>query len=50
VRRCSDHKVKLLANLLTFIKPGALLDGDMPHEVFRLYWPMASAHTFAATV
>jgi len=49
VRRTSDHEVKLLANLLPFVRPGSLLDGDMPHAVFRLYWPMASAHSFAAT-
>ncbi|HZE92430.1 MAG TPA: FMN-binding glutamate synthase family protein [Rhizobacter sp.] len=49
VRRCSDHQVKLLANLLHFVKPGALLQGEMPQKVFELYWPMASAHSFAAT-
>ncbi|HMC14994.1 MAG TPA: FMN-binding glutamate synthase family protein [Albitalea sp.] len=49
VRRCSDHSVKLLANLLPFVKPGALLAGEMPHEVFRLYWPMARAESFAAS-
>lgn len=49
VRRCSDHQVKLLANLLPFVQPGELLRGEMPHNVFRLYWPMASAHSFAAT-
>ena len=46
VRRTSDHQVKLLANLLPFVKPGALLAGEMPHEVFRLYWPMAQAASF----
>jgi glutamate synthase domain-containing protein 2 len=49
VRRCSDREVKLLANLLPFVRKGALLEGDLPHEVFRLYWPMASAHSFAAS-
>ena len=49
VRRCSDHQVKLLANLLSFVQPGALLRGEMPHNVFRQYWPMAHAHSFAAT-
>ncbi|MBL0728890.1 FMN-binding glutamate synthase family protein [Piscinibacter sp. HJYY11] len=49
VRRCSDHQVKLLANLLSFVQPGALLHGEMPHNVFKLYWPMASAHSFQAT-
>jgi len=47
VRRCSEHEVKLLANLLPFVKPGALLNGDMPHAVFRLYWPLAQANSFA---
>jgi glutamate synthase domain-containing protein 2 len=49
VRRCNDHQVKLLANLLSFVQPGQLLNGEMPHNVFKLYWPMASAHSFAAT-
>jgi glutamate synthase domain-containing protein 2 len=49
VRRCTDHSVKLLANLLPFVKPGVLLAGEMPHEVFRLYWPMARAESFAAS-
>jgi glutamate synthase domain-containing protein 2 len=49
VRRCSDHQVKLLANLLSFVQPGELLRGEMPHNVFKLYWPMANAHSFQAT-
>jgi hypothetical protein len=49
VRRCNDHQVKLLVNLLPFVQPGELLSGDMPHNVFKLYWPMAHAHSFAAT-
>jgi glutamate synthase domain-containing protein 2 len=46
VRRTSDHGVKLLANLLPFVVPGALLAGDTPHQVFRIYWPMAQASSF----
>jgi glutamate synthase domain-containing protein 2 len=49
VRRCSDHQVKLLANLLPFVRRGALAEGEMPHNVFRLYWPMAHPHSFAAS-
>ncbi|WOB08574.1 FMN-binding glutamate synthase family protein [Piscinibacter gummiphilus] len=49
VRRCSDHQVKLLANLLSFVQPDQLLHGEMPHNVFKLYWPMASAHSFQAS-
>jgi hypothetical protein len=47
VRRTSDHGVKLLANLLPFVEPGALLSGPAPHQVFRTYWPMAQAASFA---
>jgi glutamate synthase domain-containing protein 2 len=53
VRRASGHDVRLLANQLPLVQPGALVDaidgrGDWPHNVFRLYWPMASADSFTA--
>jgi glutamate synthase domain-containing protein 2 len=47
VRRHSEQGVKLLANLLPFVKPGELLAGETPHQVFRMYWPMAQAGSFA---
>ena len=47
VRRTSDHGVKLLANLLPFVAPGSLLSGESPHQVFKVYWPMAQASSFA---
>ena len=50
VRRTNDHEVKLLSNLLPFIKPGSLLAGEMPHSVYRLYWPMAQAESFAVAM
>ena len=51
VRRVADHEVRLLANLLPFVQPGALLaaergETDWPHQVFRLYWPRARADSF----
>ncbi|MDO8418791.1 MAG: FMN-binding glutamate synthase family protein [Rubrivivax sp.] len=51
VRRRSDHDVRLLANQLNFVKPDGLLAavegrGPWPHEVFRLYWPLASSGSF----
>jgi hypothetical protein len=49
VRRHSEHGVKLLANMLPFLKPGELIDGEAPQQVFRTYWPMASATSFSAT-
>jgi hypothetical protein len=53
VRRSADHAVRLLANVLPYVPAGALLqpaqgNGEWPHEVYRLYWPMASADSFAA--
>jgi glutamate synthase domain-containing protein 2 len=48
VRRTSEQSVKLLATLLPFVQPGELLRGDeMSQQVFRLYWPMARASSFA---
>jgi hypothetical protein len=51
VRRVGEQQVKLLANLLPYVTPGLLLaaaDGqaDWPHEVYRLYWPMASSRSW----
>jgi glutamate synthase domain-containing protein 2 len=51
VRRVSDQDVKLLANLLPFIAPGVLLaamhgEAEWPHNVYRLYWPLATAHSW----
>ncbi len=48
VRRHGEQGVKLLANLLPFVAPGSLQDGRMPpHQVFRTYWPLAQAESFA---
>jgi glutamate synthase domain-containing protein 2 len=52
VRRMADRDVRLLANQLPFVKPGALVDAiegraDWPHNVFRLYWPMARSSSFS---
>ncbi|MBG9389271.1 FMN-binding glutamate synthase family protein [Caenimonas aquaedulcis] len=52
VRRLTDTEVRLLANLLTQVEPGSLLDKDLStqHNVFRMYWPMAQAEQFSARV
>ncbi len=48
VRRLDDTEVRLLANLLPQVKPGALLDRDISslHNVYKLYWPKARADSF----
>jgi len=53
VRRDAQNEIKLLASLLPQVRPGELLEvaagrGNWPHNVFTLYWPRASAETFAA--
>jgi glutamate synthase domain-containing protein 2 len=52
VRRLTDTEVRLLANLLLRVEPGALLSPDLAtqHNVFKLYWPLARAEQFAAQV
>ena len=51
VQRVSPHNVKLLAHLMTFVKPGALLaaqsgEGPWPTQTFERYWPQACAENF----
>jgi glutamate synthase domain-containing protein 2 len=50
VRRSAEHSVKLLVNLLPFVKTGELLRGEMTQQVFRTYWPMAQAESFAVVI
>jgi glutamate synthase domain-containing protein 2 len=50
VRRHSQGSTKLLANLLTFVEPGTLVDSDVELPVFRAYWQMAQAHSFVPAV
>ena len=51
VRRTGEQEVKLLINLLPFVKPGSLLaamhgEADWPHNVYRVYWPQSSSQTW----
>jgi len=53
VRRVSKSDVRLLRNLLPQVGPGVLLAAmegrvDWPHNVYRLYWPLASSASFTA--
>jgi hypothetical protein len=52
VRRMADNDVRLLANQLPFVKPGALTEamagrGKWPYNVFELYWPLSRSDSFA---
>ena len=53
VRRAEGDQVRLLLNYLSYLKPGTLLaaergECDWPHEVYRHYWPLSQAGSFAA--
>ena len=50
VRRSAEHGVKLLVNLLPFVKTGELLRGEMTQQVFSTYWPMAQAASFSVAI
>ena len=50
----SHNDVRLLANLVPLVKPGALLAAERgetawPHPVFERYWSQATADSFQAT-
>ena len=51
VRRVTDTDVRLLANLIPQVQPGALLQRDLSgqHNVFKWYWEKARADAFAPT-
>ncbi len=51
VRRRADHDVRLLANHLTFLSKGQLLQAiagqePWPHKVFSEYWPRARSNSW----
>lgn len=46
VRRVTPHKVQLLSDLLEYLEPGDLLNGQLRYPMFERFWPMASADTF----
>ncbi|MFM2342772.1 MAG: hypothetical protein RLZZ592_2425 [Pseudomonadota bacterium] len=51
VRRVANDQVRLLRNQLCFLEPGELLaaargEADWPHNVYRVYWPVARADSF----
>jgi glutamate synthase domain-containing protein 2 len=47
VRRVSVNEVRLVSNLIRFVQPGELLKGSTEHDVYKYFWPMARADSFA---
>jgi glutamate synthase domain-containing protein 2 len=47
VRRISPNEVRLVSNIIRFVKPGELLGGDLSsHPVYSTFWKMADARSF----
>ena len=46
VRRVSQNEVRLVSNLIKFLKPGDLLDNRADHPVYATFWKMADPHSF----
>ncbi|TAN09678.1 MAG: FMN-binding glutamate synthase family protein [Burkholderiaceae bacterium] len=51
VRRVSDSRIRLLSAIFPEIEPRGIVD-DLANQqnVYRLYWPLADAHSFAPSM
>ncbi len=47
VRRVSVNEVALVSSLIKYLKPGDLLENRTNHPVYKMFWDMASAESFA---
>jgi len=47
VRRVSQSEVRLVSNIVNFLKPGDLLENRADHPVYATFWKMADARSFA---
>ncbi|MBB3257850.1 glutamate synthase domain-containing protein 2 [Paraburkholderia bannensis] len=50
VRRVSSYEVKLMSELLKYLKPGDLLEGRYRYQLFEKWWPVARSDSFAPEV
>jgi glutamate synthase domain-containing protein 2 len=50
VRRISANEVRLVSNIISFLKPGDLIENRAEHPVYAIFWKMADAHSFAPRV
>ncbi|MFP3741334.1 FMN-binding glutamate synthase family protein, partial [Burkholderia sp. SIMBA_019] len=41
VRRVSSYEVKLMSELLKYLKPGDLLEGRYRYQLYEKWWPVA---------
>jgi glutamate synthase domain-containing protein 2 len=50
VRRVSSHEVSLMSDLLKYLEPNDLLNGNYRYSLYEKWWPVASAESFAPKV
>ncbi|ANB71307.1 hypothetical protein AYM40_02185 [Paraburkholderia phytofirmans OLGA172] len=50
VRRVSSHEVRLMSDLLKYLDPNDLLNGNYRYTLYEKYWPMAQSDSFAPKV
>ncbi|MGF6465517.1 MULTISPECIES: FMN-binding glutamate synthase family protein [Paraburkholderia] len=47
VRRVSSHEVRLMSELLKYLEPNDLLNGNFRYTLFEKYWPIAQSDSFS---
>jgi hypothetical protein len=47
VRRVSSHEVRLMSELLKYLEPNDLLNGNYRYSLFEKYWPLAQSDSFS---
>jgi hypothetical protein len=46
-RRTSANEVRLMSELLKFLAPGDLLNGNFRYQLYEKYWPPARSDSFS---
>ncbi len=47
VRRVSSYEVRLMSDLLKYLEPNDLIDGNYRYTLYEKYWPVARSDSFA---
>ncbi|MFX1763000.1 FMN-binding glutamate synthase family protein [Paraburkholderia sp. A1RI-2L] len=50
VRRVSSYEVKLMSELLKYLKPGDLIEGRYRYQLYEKWWPVARSDSFVPDI
>jgi hypothetical protein len=50
VRRVSSHEVQLMSELLKYLEPDDLLNGNYRYSLYEKWWPVAQSDSFSPKV